>query len=386
MNIDISSERDVLVMKLFHYFITKKNYTPIVIRGVDNEIWLENSKEEFNIVRIVTKEIYNNEQYEFDIFKIRNIISQIKKKTFNPFVKVLTIYIGQGVNFDEKNIDNTSKYKFVLINNEEDLYKNEIIKKYYKDMKKNMIFDEEGYQLIGKMASDISQKNIEDNERYNNMFKQKRPIITYILIAINIIVFILMYIIGNGSEDTDTLIKFGADYAPLTKNGEYYRLITNAFLHIGVIHLLCNMYALFTLGPTLEHFFGKVKFLIIYFYSAIIASLFTLVLQDPNTVSAGASGAIFGLFGALLYFGYNYRGYIGNQLINQIIPVVLINLYIGFTVPGISNAAHIGGLVGGVVITSMLGTGIDESKSKRINGLIIALVFTAFMIYLSFFK
>ena len=80
LNIDISSERDVLVMKLFHYFITKKNYTPIVIRGVDNEIWLENSKEEFNIVRIVTKEIYNNEQYEFDIFKIRNIISQIKKK------------------------------------------------------------------------------------------------------------------------------------------------------------------------------------------------------------------------------------------------------------------------------------------------------------------
>ena len=78
LNIDISSERDVLVMKLFHYFITKKNYTPIVIRGVDNEIWLENSKEEFNIVRIVTKEIYNNEQYEFDIFKIRNIISQIK--------------------------------------------------------------------------------------------------------------------------------------------------------------------------------------------------------------------------------------------------------------------------------------------------------------------
>ena len=383
-----ANEKDILVMKLIHYFMIKKDYVPIIIRGIDNEVWLENPKGEFRIIRIVTKNIFNNEQYEFDTFKNKNIVSQISKQTLNPFIDVLTIYTDIGDNFKKK-IENTKRYKYITIEKEKDIEKDEILNKYYKDLKDNLEFEEKDFDLLGKLTSDISKKNLKDNERYSDMYKQKKPIFTYALIAINIIMFIILAIVNKNLDNPsrESLINFGANYGILTKGGQYYRLITCAFLHIGVLHLLCNMYSLFVLGPTIEHFFGKGKFLLIYLFSAIMGSLFSLTFQNDSIVSAGASGAIFGLLGALLYFGFNYRGYVGNRIINQIIPVILINLFIGFTSSGIDNFAHIGGLIGGVCISFMLGADIDEeSKSKRINGTIITCILTGFMIYMAFFR
>ena len=218
------------------------------------------------------------------------------------------------------------------------------------------------------------------------MFQPKKPYVTYLLIVINIIVFILMYIFGNGSQDNDTLVKFGATVPELVRNGEYYRLITNAFLHIGLLHLLFNMYSLFILGPNIEHLFGKGKYICIYLFSAIMGSLFTLVLQGTNTISAGASGAIFGLLGSLLYVGYNYKGFFGNRILGQVLPVVLINLIISFTMPGISWSAHVGGLLGGIAVSFMLGTTDEKDNYKRITGLIFTVVLTGFMIWMAFFK
>ena len=172
----------------------------------------------------------------------------------------------------------------------------------------------------------------------------------------------------------------------LTKNGEYFRLISCAFLHIGVLHLVCNMYSIYAVGPTVEYFYGKLKFIFIYFYSAIIASLFVLIFQGDGVVTAGASGAIFGLMGALLYFGYSYRGYMGNRAISSAVSVIIINLFIGFTTPGISNAAHIGGLIGGLAMSYMLGANVDDKKTVKINGIIITLILTGFLIYMSFFR
>ncbi len=381
-----ANNKDILVMKLIHYFMVKKDYIPIIIRGINNEVWLENPKGEFRIIRIVTKNIFNNEQFEFDSYKTKNIVTQIMKQTFNPFIDVLTIYTDIGDNFKKK-IENTNKYKYITIEKEEDIDENEILNKYYKDIKDNMNFEEDGYDLLNKITNDISEKNINDSERYNeNMNKNNKPLISFILIAINVIIFALMYMIGNGSQDSQTLINFGANIGTLTKNGEYYRLISCAFLHIGVIHLLCNMYSIYAVGPTVEYFFGKAKFLFIYFYSAITASLFALIFQGDKVITAGASGAIFGLLGALLYFGYTYRGYIGNKVLSQVISVILINLYIGFTTTGISNAAHIGGLIGGLSMSFMLGADINEKKSSKINGIIITVILTAFLVYMAFFK
>lgn len=378
------NEKELLIMKLIHYFIIKKNYAPVIIRGIDNEIWLENPDGEFRIIRIVTKEIFNNEQFNFDDFKTKNIVSQIKRKTLNPFIDVLTIYLDIEDNFKDK-IHDSKFYKYINIKKEEDLDNNEIINKHFNDIKDHFSSFDNDSNILGKITSDISQRNFEENERLNNMYNQKKPIISYGLIIINIIVFLLMYILGNGSEDTKTLIDFGALNGMLISRGEYYRILTSAFLHIGIFHIFCNMYALYAIGPIIEHFFGRLKFLIIYLYSALIGGLFVLIFSSNNTISAGASGAIFGLLGSLIYFGYTYRGNIGNRIINQVIPVIILNLVIGFTTSGISNAAHIGGLIGGFIISYMFGLD-NNSKSRKISGIIITTIFTAFIIYLSLFN
>lgn len=380
MNID---KKALLELKLVHYFITKENFAPIIIHGLEDEIWLENKHSEYRVIRIITKKIFNEEQLDFDIEKTKDISRQIKKKTFNPFMSILNIYLN--IDEDIREIFPYDKNNIIL-DDESDLENNEILKKYYKNIVNDLEYKEEGMELLTKITSEITKKNIEENERFNKMFKQKKPIITGLLIIVNVIVFALMYIIGKGSEDTNTLINFGANIPSLIRGGEYYRLITSGFLHIGIIHILCNMYSLSVLGPNIEHYYGKAKFILVYFYSMIIASLFVMVFQNDYSISAGASGAIFGLLGSLLYFSYYYRGYMGNQVIGQIIPVIIINLVIGFITPGISNAAHIGGLIGGVCVSYMLGINDKDDKKNRITGAILTIVLTGFMIYLAFFR
>ena len=387
MDLTIMDSYDLLVMKLIHYFIVSENYTPIIIKGIDDEVWLENKNNEYSIIRIVTRKIINKEQYDYDVLKTKHIAKQLKRKLLDFSMNVLSIYLDK--NFYTNKIDNfDEKYISILIKDEDDFINNEYINKAYKNLRDKFVYKEEGFELISKLTKEIEEKNIKEGQEREKYMKNNKPIITYILIFINIVMFVLMYMLGNGSENTNTLIDFGANYILLTKAGEYYRLITSGFLHIGVIHLLLNMYSLYIVGTQVEYFYGKVKYIIIYLFSLIMGSLFTVALSSVNTVSAGASGAIFGLLGSILYFGIKYRGYIGNSLVNQIVPVVVLNLIIGFTTPGIGNAAHIGGLIGGYLISMAVGIGIDkkEQRSSRINGIIISAILTIFMIYIGFVR
>lgn len=387
MDLTIMDSYDLLVMKLIHYFIVSENYTPIIIKGIDDEVWLENKNNEYSIIRIVTRKIINKEQYDYDILKTKHIAKQLKRKLLDFSMNVISIYLDK--NFYTNKIDNfDEKYISILIKDEDDFINNEYINKAYKNLRDKFVYKEEGFELISKLTKEIEEKNIKEGQEREKYMKNNKPIITYILIFINIVMFVLMYMLGNGSENTNTLIDFGANYILLTKAGEYYRLITSGFLHIGVIHLLLNMYSLYIVGTQVEYFYGKVKYIIIYLFSLIMGSLFTVALSSVNTVSAGASGAIFGLLGSILYFGVKYRGYIGNSLVNQIVPVVVLNLIIGFTTPGIGNAAHIGGLVGGYLISMAVGIGIDkkEQQGSKINGIIISTILTIFMIYIGFIR
>ena len=237
--------------------------------------------------------------------------------------------------------------------------------------------------MFFKITKDISKKNEEESKKAEKVFEQKRPIITYLLIALNVVLFLAMYIFGKGSKDATTLVEFGANFGPLVKMGEYYRLLTSAFLHIGILHLMMNMYTLYIVGSQLESFLGKGKYLAIYLVSAIAGNLLSIIFSDY--VSAGASGAIFGLFGALLYFGYHYRIYLGNALKSQIIPLILLNLLIGFTLSGIDNAAHIGGMIGGCLFTMAVGIPYKSEKIDRINGWILSIIFIGFLIYMAFY-
>ena len=183
--------------------------------------------------------------------------------------------------------------------------------------------------------------------------------------------------------NSDQIYNLFASYGPFVKMGDYYRLLTAAFLHANIAHLIFNMYALWIIGMQLESFIGRWRYLVVYLFSAITGSLLSVIIT-PDAVSVGASGAIFGLLGALLYFGYHYRVYLGTVIKSQIIPLIVINLLLGFMVPGIDNAAHIGGLIGGALIMIGVGVKYKSSNFEKINGLIVSAIYLGFLIYMAF--
>ena len=384
MNSSIITSGDELVMKLLHYFIKEKGYNPVILHGAQNEIWLENLDQDYKIVRIVSNYIHNNEQLDFDIFKTRNIMKKIKRKTFSFNMSSLSIFVnlGDNVSLEENKFDKS--LVGVNVKELEDLNKYPTVLNVFPDITKKSDYKEEGFNLFVKLTKEINEKNEEESKKAEDIFKVKKPVVTYSLIIINVIIFLLMYIIGNGSEDSLTLLMFGANYPALVRGGEYFRLITSAFLHIGFLHLIFNNYALYVIGSQLESFLGKFKFLVVYLVSALCGSLMSMLFTDG--ISAGASGAIFGLLGSILYFGYNYRVYLGSVLKSQIIPLIVLNLAIGFLTPGIDNAAHIGGLLGGLGITMALGLKYKTTRFEKNNGWIIMLIYVGFLIYMAFFR
>ena len=138
MNSDIVFDnKNILTMKLLHYFITEKNYNPIILQGVDNEIWLENLNEECEVIRIVSNYIHNDEQFNFDVFKTKRIVKKIKKKTFSLSMNVMSIFLDMGENVT-KEINSDPKLMCINVKDEEDILKSDLIKKVFPDLNKKM--------------------------------------------------------------------------------------------------------------------------------------------------------------------------------------------------------------------------------------------------------
>lgn len=373
--IETLDRKNLVTMKLLHYFITEKNYNPIILQGAEDEIWLENLNGDYKIVRIVSNHILNEEQYDFDIYKTKKIVSKIKRKTLSFRLNVLSIFtdIDEDINLEgDKNISCVALYDV------NDLGKYKFIKETFPDIDSKTDFKEDGFQLFMRITRDINTKNKEDSVKVEEVFKKKVPIITYGIIAINAILFLLINFFGYENYLIENYSVFGYG---IVHNHEFYRLITGGFLHVDVMHFIFNMYALYVVGSQIEGFMGKFKYTIIYLFSLLSGSLLSVALN--TYASIGASGAIFGLLGSLLYFGYHYRVYLGGVLKSQIIPIIILNLLIGFVVSGIDNYAHIGGLVGGVLITMGLGVKYKSSKFEMINGLIVSILYIAFLTFVA---
>ncbi|WP_242945449.1 rhomboid family intramembrane serine protease [Hespellia stercorisuis] len=187
--------------------------------------------------------------------------------------------------------------------------------------------------------------------------KNKKAVCTIALVAANIIVFLGLSFIGR-TEDAEFMVQHGAMYDLYVVNGhQYYRMFTSLFLHFGVNHLFNNMVMLGVLGWTMELEIGKIRYLIIYFVSGLGGNMLSLcwnVLEGESVVSAGASGAIFGLVGAMLYMAIRNRGSVGNVSGRGLIFMVVLTLYYGLTSSGVDNLAHIGGLVAGFILAVLL--------------------------------
>lgn len=378
MNEIVIDKKEELVMKLLHYFITERGYNPVIIRGVKDEIWLENLEDDYKIVRIVSGYIHNNEQFKFDIAKTKSLLKTIKKKTLSFKINALSIFVNLGDNVDISEFEDTPNIKFANIHEADDLNKYRFVIDAYPDITKDIDFKEKGLELFMKITSDINKKNEGDAKMNEDVFTPKKPIVTYALIIINVIVFLL-------SLFNESIIQmFAVNRFFIADLGQYYRLFTGIFLHANFLHLIFNMYALYVIGMQLESFLGKEKYLAVYLLSGLGGSMLSIFFS--NGYSVGASGAIFGLMGALLYFGYHYRVYLDSVVKSQIIPLIVLNLLIGFTSTGIDNWAHIGGLVGGILATMAVGVKYKSTKFEMINGAIMYLIFIGFLGYMVFVR
>jgi len=172
-----------------------------------------------------------------------------------------------------------------------------------------------------------------------------QPIVTWALVAVNVAVYLITVAQGAGiNSPGGKLFDKWALYGPFVKNGDWWRLITAAFLHASILHIGLNMLALVWLGGPVERYIGRVRYLALYLVSGLAGSAGALV-ATPNALTVGASGAIFGILGALLIIEYQATG----SLAGQAMSLIVINLVFSFTVAGISIGGHIGGLIGGIL-------------------------------------
>ena len=183
-----------------------------------------------------------------------------------------------------------------------------------------------------------------------NLEEIRKEPATMALILINVLVFIAVEFTGT-SQDAWHVLEYGAAYTPyIIQNGEVYRLFTSMFLHFGIEHLVNNMMVLFVLGSRLERVIGKIRFLLIYLLGGIAGNVVSLLLElktQEFSVSAGASGAVFAVMGAMIYIVIRNKGWLGDLSMRQILVMAAFSLYFGFASTGVDNTAHVGGMVSG---------------------------------------
>ena len=201
-----------------------------------------------------------------------------------------------------------------------------------------------------------------------------RAPVTLTLIICNIAVFALTLVYGAGLWHSDNGIQlaWGANFGPATQDGQWWRLATAMFLHFGIVHLALNMWALWDVGRLVERLFGRTRFTLLYLGSGIAGNLLSLVVQGNRAVSGGASGAIFGLYGALLVFLWRERSHVDRRefrwLFGAATVFTVFTLVMGLVVPGIDNAAHIGGLLAGALLGRVLARPWSHASPRSLGG------------------
>ncbi len=188
----------------------------------------------------------------------------------------------------------------------------------------------------------------------------RRAPVTLGLLVVNTAIFVIMLLAGAGLWHTSNSVQlaWGANFGPATQDGQWWRLLSAMFLHFGVVHLALNMWALWDVGRLVERLYGRPRFLLLYLASGAIGNLLSLVVQGNQAVSGGASGAIFSLYGALLVFLWRERRHVERGEFRWFFAAAsafsLFALAMGQVVPGIDNAAHIGGLLAGALLGGVL--------------------------------
>ncbi|WP_062046372.1 rhomboid family intramembrane serine protease [Bacillus sp. JCM 19034] len=347
---------------LVHDYVHKKKWKVLSIK--DQEVWLVN--EQVNpkqMIRLVRRELDWAGELRRDVEKAALVFEQLRQRLHYREVKGKNIYVSQYPPVDDweeikKPIAANQKKKsrvYTVILTKEEIEKSSVNELYFTDQVEQL-----------ELHTYLIKQNIEQvfkaqTEQEKALFQYGKPFVTYILLGFIVIMFGVIEWYGS-STDIMTLIKFGAKYNPAIVDGEWWRFLSAMFLHIGLIHLLMNSLALLFLGGTVERMFGTARFAWIYFIAGIVGSIASFAFNA--SISAGASGAIFGCFGALLYFGYVHRSLFFRTMGMNVLVILAINLVFGFVVPVIDNGAHIGGLVGGFLAAAIVQLPTQKRSKK----------------------
>ncbi|MDF1510548.1 rhomboid family intramembrane serine protease [Robertmurraya sp. DFI.2.37] len=357
-----------LFWKLANGFIAELGFRIIKLSKEQNELWLEKREnKQAQIIRLLRYDIDWSNWLQQDIERTAVNGERIRKQITRGELQVVNIYVSSYPPVDDYEFrilkpyfdpaQNKTKVTSSLIANSNYTEEMERLEKIF-NMDLNIFeqipVEEEAVEKLKREVLNIAAHREKEEKA---LFEQGKPFFTYMFVALQVLMFIVLEAFG-GSTNTSTLIQFGAKFNPLILEGEWWRFLTPMVLHIGFLHLAMNTLALFYLGTAVEKIFGKIRFLFIYILAGFAGTVASFIFS-PN-LSAGASGAIFGCFGALLYFGAIYPKLFLRTMGLNIFVVLAINLSFGFTVPGIDNAGHIGGLIGG-----FLASGIVHLPKKR---------------------
>lgn len=228
-------------------------------------------------------------------------------------------------------------------------------------------------KLSAAPASSLTEQ-AEHEQQFNDQLEQLSPVpwATYGLIALNIAVWLATLYLGGGIQGSpaDKLLQWGGNAASEVQKGQWWRLLSATFLHSGLLHVAMNMLGLYAAGVTLERIYGARQFLLVYFASGLIGSALSLSWTAQGSVSVGASGAVFGILGALVVAVLKHKDKLPRRFSSRITGLgvyVVYALIQGFSESGIDNAAHIGGLLGGCLLALILPERFDLERFRRLQ-------------------
>lgn len=382
-----------MMYQLAYKLVQEDKYDMLHINPKSNEIWLEKQSSNVSrIIRLVHRGFDWKNHLKTDIASVFHRIKKMNKHFIGKNIEVFNVYVTE-----DEPVDSWESLKKPMMMKDKKSVKMNVF--YVTDSNR----EEEQLRLLKHMDSSIqmeqsypSEKEQEEtlqqykyqlahilkskNDLVKRIFSYGKPRITYALIIINILIFMMLELNG-GSTNVETLIAYGAKYNPAILSGEWWRIVTSMFLHIGSLHLLMNMLAIYYLGMAVERIYGSTRFIVIYFIAGIIGSLTSFAFNSH--VAAGASGALFGLFGALLYFGVIHKQLFFQTMGKSVIFILLINLGFGFLVPQIDMGAHLGGLIGGFIASVMTSLPLQKKASLgyKMIGFISCLLLVFFLVW-----
>lgn len=385
-------QEQYLMYQLAYKLVNEEQYEMLHINPKSNEVWLEKqSRQSSKLIRIVQRGFDWKNHLKKDIASVFKRVKLMNKHFIGKEIDVSNIYVTEHEPVDSWNElkqpmvmkdKKPIKMNVFYITNE-NRYDEE--KRLLKQLDVGVVLDEDFPSEIVQKTTVQQYKHIlvnflnEKNNQIKRTFSYGKARITFLLIFINLIIFFMLELNG-GSTNIETLVKYGAKYNPAIIAGEWWRIISSMFLHIGALHLFMNMLAIYYLGTAVERIYGSTRFVIIYFISGIIGGLTSFAFNTH--IAAGASGALFGLFGALLYFGVIHKQLFYQTMGKSVIFILLINLAFGFLVPQIDMGAHVGGLIGGFIAAAIASLPYQKHSVTlhRMLGVISFLIIIIFLV------